>query len=61
MSSENKRGTWEYTLLIGSMLLMTLWYAWPQIIYSLFIGYDIGSLLAPDLMDRILSFIGGIP
>lgn len=31
----NSPGLW-----LGLMLLATLWYAWPQLFYSLFIVYD---------------------
>ncbi len=61
MSSENKTAKWEPVLLIASMILVACWYAWPQIVYSLFIGYDLGSLFAPQFMEKITSLLGVIP
>jgi hypothetical protein len=32
------------------MFLATLWYAWPQLFYSLFIVYDLMSTYFPALL-----------
>lgn len=50
----------EAAFLLVSMLAMTVWYAWPQIVYSLFIVYDIARTLFPDIVPdavRILPYL----
>ena len=50
MSSRDKAfGVEAYFMLLG-MLAMTIWYARPQIFYSLFVVYDIARTLFPDIV-----------
>jgi hypothetical protein len=51
----NSPGLW-----LGAMILTTLWYAWPQIFYSLFIVYDAIATYSPaglEWMQPVLQMI----
>jgi hypothetical protein len=56
--SQNKAG-WEARLLVLSMFLMLLWYAWPQLPYSLFILYDVIRTINPALLPSIPAGLRG--
>jgi len=43
----------EAALLLTSMLAMTIWYAQPQLIYSLFIVYDIIRTFFPEFLPYL--------
>jgi len=40
----------EAALLLASMLAMTVWYAWPQLIYTFYIVYDIIRTFFPEFL-----------
>ena len=60
MLSSDKASHLEAYILVLGMLAMTIWYAWPQIVYSLFIVYDIARTFFPDFVPdavRILPYL----
>lgn len=61
MSSSDAGRRFEIMLLFTSMVVMTLWYAWPQILYSSFFFYDLGLKLSPGLVALILDFVNRLP
>jgi len=52
LSNNNRRILEAYIVLLG-MVVMTIWYARPQLIYSLFIGYDIVRTYFPQFLPLI--------
>jgi len=42
------------------MIAMTLWYAWPQIFYSMFILYDVIRTFFPHLLPYLDLFAQSI-
>ena len=60
MSSQSETRSHEAVLLIVGMFGMTIWYAWPQIAYSMFIIYDIGLMYFPSLIDPVLKIFPGL-
>jgi len=55
MLSQSKTGSLELVVLILAMSGMTIWYAWPQIGYSMFIVYDLGRIYFPSFIDSMLK------
>ena len=53
MLSNNKRRLLEAYFVLLGMMVMTIWYAWPQLVYSLFIVYDIIRTYFPQFLPAI--------
>ena len=52
-SGEDGGGQGRLAPWIGLMVAVTLWYAWPQFFYSLFIGYDFLRTFLPEWASRL--------
>lgn len=42
------------------MALATLWYAWPQLFYSFFLGYDLLRTFLPQWAERLQPLVDRI-
>ena len=46
---------WPWAVL---MAVASLWYAWPQFFYSLYIGYDLMRTFLPAWASRLQPLLG---
>ena len=54
MSSKSQsRASVEAWVLLGAMTLATVWYAWNQLLYSLYFVYQVARSLFPAIVPEL--------